>query len=152
MWRNGYVPKCVSKILQTLDPSQVLQEAWQAKQVPDPEYMPGMHSLLTQDSCKYKIVFSSSKSKSNFQIVMCVWKAPGLRWQAVPSCLRVPAIPSRWFFINHLKSLNVRIKKLFSNNSSVDFHKSLNLQTSQTPLDFGQESQPEGLRRGGWRT
>ena len=33
-------------MLETFDPSQVLQEAWQAKQVPDPEYMPGMHSLV----------------------------------------------------------------------------------------------------------
>ena len=29
-----------------LEPSQVLQEAWQARQVPEPRYIPGMHSLV----------------------------------------------------------------------------------------------------------
>ena len=33
--------------LQTFEPSQVLQDAWQARQVPAPEYIPGMHSLST---------------------------------------------------------------------------------------------------------
>ena len=33
--------------LSTFEPSQVLQDAWQAKQVPAPEYIPGMHSLST---------------------------------------------------------------------------------------------------------
>ena len=33
--------------LKTFEPSQVLQDAWQAKQVPAPEYIPGMHSLST---------------------------------------------------------------------------------------------------------
>jgi len=28
-----------------LDPSQVLHEAWQARQVPEPEYMPGIQDL-----------------------------------------------------------------------------------------------------------
>ena len=31
-----------------LEPSQVLQEAWQARQVPDPRYIPGMHSLVVE--------------------------------------------------------------------------------------------------------
>ena len=33
--------------LKTFEPSQVLQDAWQARQVPAPEYIPGMHSLST---------------------------------------------------------------------------------------------------------
>ena len=33
--------------LSTFEPSQVLQDAWQARQVPAPEYIPGMHSLST---------------------------------------------------------------------------------------------------------
>ena len=61
--KKCYVPKCVSKVLQTFDPSQVLQEAWQAKQVPDPEYMPGMHSLvITQQLCNVQKTVSKSQS------------------------------------------------------------------------------------------
>ena len=50
-------------MLETFDPSQVLQEAWQAKQVPDPEYMPGMHSLvITQQLCNVQKTVSKIQS------------------------------------------------------------------------------------------
>ena len=56
---------------------------------------------------------------------------------------------------NNNNNQNVRLTKVtfldLKDKHRFSFKKELNLQTSQTPLDFGQESQPEGLR-GGRRT
>ena len=92
----------------TFEPSQVLQEAWQAKQVPAPEYMPGMHSLLRT---KIQNTFSEIQvSKYN----MFEKEAPGLGWEAVAACFRIPIIPSMRGFYIYTIAIVIKFMKDFS--------------------------------------